>query len=271
MHLRILTPDACPIRVELRIFSPQCPPDTRACALPIQILLFDLINATDRKLTFSLLGLLSGEAADIGTPAFELQHDNLCLCGSLGSSEQANRLAIAIPDWHSRGDVRQGVEAWDTRYGPDALLTQFDAEGVIEPSDTTPSSGGAAAWVTAPLLPESSFTVPFVLVWHAPVQEDASYRAYTTQLGRLRPDNAVVWLAEQALDDFGEDRPNWEYWLQDIEDAHANVQNVADWNALGSKLSMGGLWPMHAPLPSTCLTDSEHRLLTRHWHITNGS
>jgi non-lysosomal glucosylceramidase len=75
--------------------------------------------------------------------------------------------------------------------------------------------------------PGETKEIPFVLCWHFPLYEsgpaEREARFYTQFLGKRRPDNAVVWLAEQAVENYGTEAATYRHWIKQIEDWQASV------------------------------------------------
>lgn len=169
-----------------------------------------------------LLTWACGWPTPVPTATFDFQHDNLCLTGSLGAPDSQNRQGIAVPDLHYVGIYLQGIEPWSVERDEAEVWEDFAEDGELDPRIARTTPQGAAAWVKFDLEPDETKEIPFVLSWHFPFYEsgpsigEAAY--YTHFLGRRRPDNAIVWLAEQAVQHYGAETANYRYWQQQLED-----------------------------------------------------
>ena len=132
---------------------------------------------------------------------------------------------MSIPDFYSHGGVAQGVEPFLWPEELRDVLEEFGHSGELEPRVIQSMPAGLAAWIKTELKPNHQFEAPFAFVWHDPTLPDGMSRSYTNYLGRTRPDNAVVWLAEQAFEDFGVETATYKYWIQVIADWQATSQN----------------------------------------------
>jgi hypothetical protein len=221
---RDLTPDApAAPRVETLAFSPLLPGDSDLASLPLHVVVFRVNNPFDDPLEAALLlTWAAGWPDPLPGAVFDLQHDNLCLTGSLGDPADANRQGIAVPDLHYAGISRQGIEPWRVSADEDEVLEDFAEDGELDPRVAHGTPQGAAAWVKFDLEPGETKEVPFVLAWHLPLYAHGPLageaRFYTQFLGRRRPDNAVVWLAEQAVQHHGGETPNYDYWMRELDE-----------------------------------------------------
>ncbi len=220
-----ITYSGLPLDLGCRAFSPFLPGDTEEISLPVGVFVWRLRNSTDKRMEAAMMLTW---ACDLPEPVpdagFDLQHDNLCITGSLGSAASENRFGIAVPDLHSEGIYLQGVEPWCIPDGAAEVWRQFSESGELDPSIASQKPLGAAAWVKMDLDPGEVRDIPFVVAWHSPTYTTGplagSERRYVRHLGRFRPDNAIVWLAEQVVQNYGLETANWVYWLQAIADWH---------------------------------------------------
>jgi len=219
---------AIPLDVRHLSFSPVIPGSLREASLPVHVVLWRIGNPTAKAVECALM--LTFTCRWPQSPprvSFDMQHDNLCITGALGDPEHWNRIGISVPDLHSEGVYLQGLEPWDAQGSGREIWADFAADGELEPQLETFREPGVAAWVKFALEPGEAKEIPFVIVWHFPVYEsgpeEGQPRYYTQFLSKRRPDNAVVWLAEEALENFGQEWPNWQYWLFQIVDWHASL------------------------------------------------
>lgn len=213
-------------------FSPLLPTTDYERSLPVHVVAFRAHNPTDREMELSLLLMWEcGWPEPCTDTVYDFQHDNLCLTGSLGSADSANRQGIAVPDLHYAGVYEQGIQPWGDADEAEAELRE---QGELDELADRGEPKGAVAWLKFKLRPGETKEAPFILAWHFPVYESGPAaglpRYYTQYLGRYRPDNAIVWLAEQAVQHFGAETANYKYWLQAIRDWQ-------DASALGSRLN----------------------------------
>lgn len=209
-------------------FSPVIPGTLREASLPLYVVLWRVTNPSPHSVECSLMLTFTARWPHaLPRAGFDLQHDNLCITGALGDPEHWNRVGIAVPDLHSEGIYLQGMEPWDARSSGEDLWADFAQDGELEPQFRQFQEPGAAAWVKFTLEPGEAREIPFVIMWHLPIYESGpekgEARYYTQFLSKRRPDNAVVWLAEEALENFGQEWPNWRYWLFQIMDWHASL------------------------------------------------
>lgn len=217
-----------PLRLESLSFSPLLPGPAREASLPLYVVVWRVHNPTDEPLEAALmLTWVCGWPDLVPGAMFDFQHDRLCLTGSLGDPDSPNRMGIAIPDLHSEGVYRQGMEPWSAAGEGEEIWEDFAMDGELDPAIARDTPQGAAAWVKFALAPGETKEVPFILVWHFPFYESGPAtgqpRYYTRLLGKRRPDNAVVWLAEQAVQDYGAETANYRYWIQQIRDWQRSV------------------------------------------------
>ncbi len=217
-----------PLMFEALCFSPLLPGSDREASLPVHTVLWRAGNRSRRRIEAALM--LTWACAwpqPVEDATFDMQHDNLCITGALGSPESTDRIGIAVPDLHSEGIYQQGMEPWTPMEDSGELWEDFAEDGELDPALAATGSMGSAAWVKFTLDPDEVKEVPFVLVWHFPYYEsgpDAGKpRRYTQHLEKFRPDNAVVWLAEEVVQNFGQETANYRYWLQQIQDWHSEV------------------------------------------------
>lgn len=212
-----------PLRLESLSFSPLLPSPAREASLPIYVVVWRAHNPTDEPLEAALmLTWVCGWPDLVSGASFDFQHDKLCLTGSLGDPDSPNRMGIAVPDLHSEGIYRQGIEPWNAAGDGAEVWEDFVEDGELDPALAHGTPQGAAAWVQFALDPDETKEIPFILVWHFPFYESGPAtgqpRYYTQFLGKRRPDNAIVWLAEQAVQDYGAETANYRYWIQQIRD-----------------------------------------------------
>ncbi len=212
-----------PVTLESVRFSPLLPTPTLERSLPLHLVVFRAHNPTAESMeTALMLTWASGWPDLVQDAVYDFQHDNLCLTGSLGSAGSPNRQGIAIPDLHYASIYQQGIEPWTVPGEEAGIVQEFEAEGELYPRVVRAAPHGAAAWVKFDLEPDETQEIPFVIAWHFPSYESGraagKARHYTQFLGRRRPDNAIVWLAEQAINHFGSETANYRHWMQQIED-----------------------------------------------------
>jgi len=208
-----------PIRLESLSFSPLLPAQSVERSLPLHLVVFRANNPTNRPIeTALMLTWACGWPELIQDAVYDFQHDNLCLTGSLGSPKSLNRQGVAIPDLHYMGIYQQGIEPWSVPGDEPDVVEDFAEDGELDPRVARAEPHGLAAWVKFNLEPHETKEVPYVLPWHFPQYERGDYRHYTQFLGRHRPDNAIVWLAEQAVQHYGAETANYRYWIQQISD-----------------------------------------------------
>jgi uncharacterized protein (DUF608 family) len=145
----------------------------------------------------------------------------------MGDPDSPNRMGIAVPDLHSEGIFKQGMEPWDVSAGDMGLWEDFIEDGELDPAVVRGAPQGAAAWVKFDLESGETKEIPFVIVWHFPNLETGPFagsaRYYTQFLGKIRPDNAVVWLAEEVVQNYGTESANYRHWIDSISDWHKSV------------------------------------------------
>jgi hypothetical protein len=211
------------LRVESLAFSPQLPAQDCAASLesqlPVWINEFRAANEGNTTRNVSLMLTWICAWPELVTDAvFDFQHDNLCLTGSLGSLSSPERQGIALPDLHSEGIYQQGIEPWVVEKDQEEILNDFWQDGELDPRTPGQPRQGAAAWVRFSLAPGEMKKVPFAVVWHFPFIESGprqgEAREYTRQLTRRRPDNAIVWLAEQPFQNYRTEMRNYEHWMR---------------------------------------------------------
>jgi non-lysosomal glucosylceramidase len=217
-----------PVHLESLAFSPLMAGQYRESSLPVYAVVFRAHNPTDLPLEASLmLTWACGWPDQVEGATFDFQHDNLCLTGSLGDPGSPNRQGIAVPDLHYMSIYQQGIEPWDVPGGLQDIWNDFAEDGELDPSIARRTPQGAAAWVKFELDPGETKEVPFVLVWHFPEYASGlgagQPRYYTQFLEKVRPDNAVVWLAEEVVQHYGAETANYRYWMQQIQDWQRSV------------------------------------------------
>jgi non-lysosomal glucosylceramidase len=217
-----------PVLLQSLNFSPLIPGSLREASLPVYIVVWRAYNRTPRPLEAALmLTWASGWPDPIQTVEFDLQHDNLCITGSLGDPRSPNRQGIAVPDLHSEGIYLQGIEPWSPDGDGRELWNDFADNGELDPAMVRKPPHGAAAWVKFELDPGETKEVPFVIVWHFPTYETGPFagrnRYYTQFLGKIRPDNAIVWLAEEVVQNYGTESANYKHWISQIQDWHESA------------------------------------------------
>jgi len=245
-----------PLTLERLAFSPLLPADSPEISLPIYVTVWHAQNITEEPLEVALmLTWVCAWPEQVPTATFDFQQDNLCLTGSLGDPQSPNRMGIAVPDLHHAGIYRQGIEPWDASGDGAEVFEDFAEDGELDPTLMRRVPQGAAAWVKFDLKPGETQEVPFLIVWHFPFYESGPAcgvpRCYTRWLGKRRPDNAVVWLAEQAVKEYGGGAANYRYWMQQIADWHQSIllcmpalpQEEARWfNNLVALLEADTIW-----------------------------
>jgi hypothetical protein len=236
---------ALPVRFECCSFSPLLPGEGLERSLPLYVMVFRAQNPTGRRVeTALMLTWACGWPLPIPEAAFDFQHDNLCLTGSLGAPGEVNRQGIAVPDLHYAGIYQQSIEPWAVPHDEAEIIEEFAADGELGPRVARGERQGAAAWVKFTLDAGETQEIPFIVALHTPHYENGEPRHYTQYLGRRRPDNAVVWLAEQAVQRFGAETPNYRYWMQQIEDWHRRLtpSGAGRIHALSALLETGLTW-----------------------------
>ncbi|HXG25112.1 MAG TPA: GH116 family glycosyl-hydrolase [Chthonomonadales bacterium] len=242
-----------PLDLESLVFSPLLPGRSPEISLPIYVTVWHARNATDDSLEVALmLTWVCAWPEPVPSATFDFQQDNLCLTGSLGDPQSPNRMGIAVPDLHHAGIYRQGIEPWDATGDGAEVYEDFAEDGELDPTIVRCAPQGAAAWVKFDLNPGETKEIPFLIVWHFPFYESGPAcgvpRYYTRLLGKRRPDNAVVWLAEQAVQDYGGEAANYRYWMQQIEDWHRSVlrgapeEQARRLNSLAALLAVDTVW-----------------------------
>lgn len=259
--------DSFPITLESAGFSPLLPGDSAERSLPIYIMVFRANNPTSDSIEVAMmLTWACGWPKLVKDSTFDFQHDNLCLTGSLGSPTSQNRQGIAVPDVHYVGIFQQGIEQWVVPDEEAEVLEDFAEDGELDPRivGSTPH-GAAAAWVKFDLDPGETKEAPFVLAWHFPQYESGpaagKWRRYTRYLGRHRPDNAIVWLAEQAVQRYGAETANYKYWMQQLRDWQHELGPEAGevCAAIEAVVRVGTIWPHEGELAVTGDLTAEQR------------
>jgi non-lysosomal glucosylceramidase len=262
--------DSWPIVLESVSFSPLLPGDAPERSLPLHLVVFRAHNPTDELLEAALmLTWACGWPEMVPDAAFDFQHDNLCLTGSLGSPGSPNRQGIAVPDLHYMGIYEQGIEPWTVPAEESEIVDDFAEQGELDPRVVRSTPHGAAAWVKFDLEPGETKETPFVLAWHFPQYTvgpaAGHWRTYTQHLGRHRPDNAIVWLAEQAVQHYGAQVANYRHWLQQIRDWHEElgprVRDVCD--ALEAVISASTVWPQDGSITTVETVGPAHLELAK--------
>ncbi len=212
-----------PIELASLSFSPIIPGSPRETSLPVFLVVWRARNQVEEPIEVSLmLTWAAGWPALVQSAEFDMQHDNLCITGSMGDPCSPNRMGIAVPDLHSEGVYKQGMEPWRPPQGYDEICRDFAEDGELDPAVARGTPQGAAAWVKFDLEPGETKEIPFVIVWHFPMYEngpyEGKYRYYTQFLGKVRPDNAVVWLAEEVVQNYGTESANYRHWINQISD-----------------------------------------------------
>jgi non-lysosomal glucosylceramidase len=236
-------------------FSPLLPGTEAERSLPLYLVVFRAHNPTLAPVeTALMLTWACGWPEPVADATFDFQHDNLCLTGSLGSPASPNRQGIAVPDLHYVGIYQQGIEPWVAPDEEAEIVEDFAEDGELDSRVVRSTPHGAAAWVKFGLEPGETKETPFVLGWHFPRYEAGPaagrWRNYTQHLGRYRPDNAIVWLAEQAVQHYGAETANYRYWLQQIRDWQLEMGPRAAevCGALEAVLAASTVWPHDGPL-----------------------
>ncbi len=229
-------PIDAPLQVESQWFSPILPNHDRESSLPIQLIVFRLRNSGASNIDAALMLSWNCGWSDTGeNVAFDMQHDNLCITGALGKPESQNRQGIALPDLHSDGIFLQSVEPWtaigDQNEEAD-IWADFAEDGELDPRVVKHNGQGAAAWVKFEIEPDEIKEIPFVIAWHFPYYQKGPFagelKFYSQFLGRFRPDNSIVWLAEQAYQNFGTEAAAYRHWMRQIQDWHESIQRERD-------------------------------------------
>jgi len=245
-----------PLHLESLSFSPLLPGSLREASLPVHVVVWRAHNPTDAPLEAALMLTWACGWPDLVPEArFDFQHDNLCLTGSLGDPKSPNRMGIAVPDLHSQGIYQQGIEPWVAGEEERAVWEDFAEDGELDPALPRATPQGAAAWVKFDLAPQETKEIPFVIVWHFPLYESGPAagqpRFYTQYLRKRRPDNAVIWLAEQVVEDYGAETANYRYWIQQIRDWQRPIEEdpalspdekQGRFNALSALLDVDAVW-----------------------------
>jgi uncharacterized protein (DUF608 family) len=234
-----------PLQVENVAFSPLIPGAAREASLPVYVVAWRVRNLARSLVEVSLMLTWGCGWPDLRPGArFELQQDNLCITGSLGEPSSQDRMGIAVPDLHGEGVALQGVEPWDASTNGEALFTDFERDGELDPAVPSGGSAGAAAWVKVELAAEETREIPFIIAWSFPGGAGAP-RQYTQFLQKRRPDNAIVWLTEESVQRFGQDMPNYRFWMQQIRDRQRSIDLPAgsDLNSLWQILEDDVVWP----------------------------
>jgi non-lysosomal glucosylceramidase len=244
-------------------FSPLLPGENEERSLPVHVVSFRARNNSSAPMEVALM--LTWEPGwpdrETGEWEYDFQHDNLCLTGAFGPADSANRQGIGVPDLHYVGEYQQGVQ-WG---GIDDAVARFALDGEFEDLDPDRFPTGAAAWLKFGLGPGETKEAPFVIAWHFPAYQSGPSRGkpryYTQFLGRHRPDNAIVWLAEQAFQHFGAETANYLYWLQDLRDWQDASGRGAVLNGLSEILRADVSWTEERGVEVASLSEpASHRL-----------
>lgn len=214
--LRRYIVEGWPIDLETIAFSPILPGHPTPSCLPIWVYRIGVANRSESPMKMSvLLTWTFATESNISQGDFDIQHDNLCFSAILRDGRNDNRMVIALPDIHHRERAWQGAEPWDPDTESDAIWEDFAEDGEIESRWVSSDRQAAALWVKFELDAYEVRNFQFFVTWHFPMRcekdgrlVDRQYMRYPT---KRRPDNAVVWLAEQA-------RLNNEEWLKQISD-----------------------------------------------------
>ncbi len=220
-----------PLQLESQWFSPVIPEHDRESSLPIQLVVFRIKNNSPSRVESALMLSWCCGWSDIDKDvAFDLQHDNLCLTGALGVTGSPNRQGIALPDLHSEGIYLQSVEPWASNVAKseeEEIWADFAEDGELDPRVAKPNGQAAAAWVKFDIEPDEVKEIPFVIAWHYPLYQHGPFKDqtkyYTQFLGRYRPDNSIVWLAEQAFQNYGTEAATYKHWMRQIQDWHESL------------------------------------------------
>ena len=126
--------DSCPLVLESVSFSPLLPGNAPERSLPLHLIAFRAHNPTAEPIEAALmLTWVAGWPELIPDAAFDFQHDNLCLTGSLGSPGSPNRQGIAVPDLHYAGIYQQGIEPWIAPREEAEIVEDFAEDGELDP------------------------------------------------------------------------------------------------------------------------------------------
>ena len=225
---RDFSPLEGPVQLQSLHFSPLIPGNLREASLPVHVVVWRAHNCSPMPVEAALmLTWACGWPDMVQAAEFDMQHDNLCITGSLGDPASAVRQGIAVPDLHSHGIYLQGMEPWDPTGNGGELWSDFAEDGELDSAVVGKPPHAAAAWVKFDLDPGEVKEIPFVIVWHFPTYEAGpmagKHRYYTQFLGKYRPDNAIVWLAEEAVQNYGTEAANYKHWISQISDWHEAV------------------------------------------------
>ncbi len=205
-----------PIDLETVSFSPILPGHPGPSCFPIWVYRVGVANRSGLPMKMGVLLTWAFATDKIVSPGdFDIQHDNLCVSAILRDRQSDNRMVIALPDIHHRERAWQGAEPWDPDTESAEIWKDFADDGEIESRWVSSDRQAAALWVKFELEADEVRSFPFFVTWHFPKRYDKGGRLVDRQYMRYptkrRPDNAVVWLAEQA-------RLNNVEWLSRISD-----------------------------------------------------
>ena len=125
----------------------------------------------------------------------------------------------------------------------DQIIQDFEDDGELDPRNVSHDNQGAAAYIKFKLEPNEIREIPCVVAWHYPYFATGDLagepKFYVQHLGRFRPDNAIVWLAEQAYEDYGTEAATYTHWMRQISDWHATIKDSMELDNLVRLRSSG--------------------------------
>jgi hypothetical protein len=222
-----------PFTLSAECYSPLYPPRGTEASFPLHVVNWNIHSVVSEPVEIATLLVFSSPEASERV-AFDMQHDKLCLCGAVGDPDSQNRFGVSVPDLHGEGGWTQGIEPWSDPDGLQMLLDEFTEDGELGPANPVPGRNGAAAWVRFTLLPETSRDAPFCIAWSIPQYvagpRTSEPRRYVSHLGKRRPDNAVVWLAERPFLIEEEGERAWFVWREEIRRWHKALESQPEKN-----------------------------------------
>ena len=206
---------AVPVEAMLEAMNPLVPGDVAASSLPVALLRWRLVNATDRPLEVSVLGFL---VSPVGGDVDRLTSGTNGLRGALIGSPRAKDLrdrgevALVVPE--TAGEVSVGTRVDDPGWmvKQDRYWKQFCATGrAADYYDATAKAAEPVVAVSVRLTLEAhgAASVPFVLCWRYPNRMDWNQKTilgnhYSTQFAApveaaLRLMDGLEWYERKTV------------------------------------------------------------------------